>query len=193
MAEPSTFRGALVFLEKIGVYDVVLPFLLVFTIVFAVFERTGILGMETIEGHQYSKKNLNAMVAFVVAMIVVLSSKLVTAINESMGRIVLLLLISICFLLLIGSFYHYEEKVFLEGWWRTFFMFFMFIGVILIFLSAIKTDSGSSWLDAFWTFLSGNWQAGWTAAVILIVIIVIFIAFITWTPSAKKKGEKKEE
>ena len=191
MAEPSTFRGALEFLEKIGVYDVVLPFLLVFTLVFAVFERTKVLGVDTIEGREYTKKNLNAIIAFVIAMLVVLSSKLVTIINESLGKIVLLLLLSICFLLLIGSFYHYTDKVFLEGYWKTFFTFFMFIGLVLIFLSAIKTDANDSWLEVFWTFLSNNWQAGWTAAVILLIIIVLFITFITWTPSHKET--KKEE
>src|SRR3989338_8397069 len=112
MAEESTFRGAISFLEKIGVYDVVLPFILIFTIVFAIFEKTKVLGVEKIGGHEYSRKDLNATVSFVIAFLVVASSKLVTIINESLGKIVLLLLISICFLLLIGSFYRYDEKVF---------------------------------------------------------------------------------
>ena len=35
MAEESAFRGVIEFFGVIGVYDIVLPFLLVFTIVFA--------------------------------------------------------------------------------------------------------------------------------------------------------------
>ena len=43
MANGSVFRGALVFLDEIGIYDVVLPFLLVFAVVFAIFEKTKVL------------------------------------------------------------------------------------------------------------------------------------------------------
>ena len=73
----SAFAEVITFFEKLGVYDIVLPFLLVFTIVYAIFERTKVLGTETIEGVDYSKKNLNAMVAFVIAFLVIASSRIV--------------------------------------------------------------------------------------------------------------------
>ena len=44
MVEQSVFRGIIEFFEKIGIYDVVLPFLLVFTIVFAILEKTKVFG-----------------------------------------------------------------------------------------------------------------------------------------------------
>ena len=105
MAEESVFRSVLSFFTDIGIYDVILPFLLVFTIVFAILEKTKVLGTEEIEGKKYTKKNLNSMVAFVMAFLVVASAQLVRIINETMANIVLLLLISVSFLLLIGSFY----------------------------------------------------------------------------------------
>ena len=43
MAEASTFREIILFFDEVGVYDVILPFLLVFTIVYAIFEKTKIL------------------------------------------------------------------------------------------------------------------------------------------------------
>ena len=63
----SAFRGMIEFLDKIGVYDVILPFLLVFTAVFSILEKTRILGMETIDGKEYTRKNQNSMLAFVMA------------------------------------------------------------------------------------------------------------------------------
>lgn len=189
MAE-SVFRGALGFLEEIGIYDVVLPFLLVFTIVFAILEKTKIFGVERVEGVDYTKKNLNAVVAFVVGFFVIASTKLVAAINESLANVVLLLIVSISFLLLIGSFYHHEEKVFLEKGWRTFFMVLMFIGVVLIFMHAIKTDSGSNWLDASWNFLKGNWATDYTASIIFLVLVILLILFVV---RDKKPPEKKAE
>ncbi|MBI2147756.1 hypothetical protein HYU19_04765 [Candidatus Woesearchaeota archaeon] len=189
MAE-SIFRGALSFMNDIGVYDVVLPFLLVFTIVFAILEKTKVLGTEEIHGHSYTKKNLNAILAFVIALLVVLSTKLVAAINEAMARIVLLLLVSICFLLLVGSFYKEGEAVHLTGGWKSLFMVIMFLGVVLIFLQSIKTSSGQGVLEAFWEFLSKYWSTNFMASVILLVIIVVFIMYATASPG---EGKKKEE
>ena len=51
----SPFREVIQFFDGIGLFDVVLPFLLVFTIVFAIFEKTKVLGTEEIEGHKYTK------------------------------------------------------------------------------------------------------------------------------------------
>ena len=36
----SSFRSAIDFFGQVGVYDVILPFLLVFTIMFAILEKT---------------------------------------------------------------------------------------------------------------------------------------------------------
>lgn len=190
MAEESVFRGGINFFHKLGIYDVVLPFLLVFTIMFAILEKTKIFGVVNAGGVEYTKKNLNAMVAFIVGFIVIASAKLVTAINESLGRIFLLLLVSICFLLLIGSFYHYDEKVFLEKGWRTFFMVVMLIGVILIFMDSIKLDSGESWLEWLWGFLQGNWAANYTASIILIIVLVGAMLFITWEKKPDKSSKE---
>ena len=57
----SNFRENLSFFETIGIFDVVLPFLLVFTIVFAILEKTKVFGTDDIGGVKYSKKNLNAI------------------------------------------------------------------------------------------------------------------------------------
>ncbi|PIN86591.1 hypothetical protein COV19_03670 [Candidatus Woesearchaeota archaeon CG10_big_fil_rev_8_21_14_0_10_44_13] len=190
MAEQSVFRGGIDFFVKLGIYDVVLPFLLVFTIMFAILEKTKIFGTIKIGGEEYTKKNLNAMVGFIVGFIVIASSKLVGAINDSMGRVFLLLLISVCFLLLIGSFYHYDEKVLLEGGWRTFFMVAMLIGIILIFMDSIKLDSGESWLEWLWDFLKGNWAANYTASIILVIVLIGAILFITSDKKVKKEAKK---
>jgi len=89
MAEVSTFRSVIEFFGDIGIYDVILPFLLIFTIVFAILEKTRIFGTEKIEGEEVTKKNINAMVAFVVGFLVVASTRLVSIINETMANMVL--------------------------------------------------------------------------------------------------------
>ncbi len=190
MAEPSTFREIIYFFDKIGIYDVVLPFLLVFTIVFAILEKTKVLGTEEIEGVKYTKKNLNAMTAFVIGFLVVASSKLVAIITDVSSQMVVLLLAAVFFLLLVGTFYKEGEMVSLEGRWRVFFMVIMFMGLLIIFLQAIQTESGQPWLEWFWAYITGNWTSTGVASIILIIGIVLFIWWITQSP---KKGAAKEE
>ena len=50
MAEETAFRQVINVLVDLGVYDVILPFLLVFTIVFAILEKTKVLGLEKYHG-----------------------------------------------------------------------------------------------------------------------------------------------
>jgi hypothetical protein len=192
MAEASTFRGVVEFFDTIGLYDVVLPFILVFTIVFAILEKTKVLGMEKIGEKEYTRKNLNAMVAFVVAFLVIASSQLVEIITTVSSQIVILLLLSVLFLLLIGSFAKEAEGGYLQGGWRTFFMFIMFIGIVLIFLNAIKTEDGDSWLDVFWTYVSQNGQGGNAiGSIILLIILVLFMVYIVKGP--KTENQPKNE
>src|SRR3989344_5743650 len=179
MVEESVFRDIIVFFDKIGIYDVVLPFLLVFTIVFAILEKTRVFGIEEIEGKKYTKKNLNAMTAFVISFLVVASSKLVDTITEVSSNVVVLLLLSVFFLLLVGSFFKEGEGVFLEGGWKWLFMIIMFIGIVFIFLHAIETEEGDSWLEWAWENLSDSWTSTGVASVILIIVIIIFMIYVT--------------
>ena len=184
MAEETVFRGVIEFFGELGIYDVVLPFLLVFTIVFAILEKTRILGIEEIEGKKYTKKNLDALVSFVVAFLVVASTKLVSVINKALANIVLLLLLAVFFLLLVGSFAKEGEREFLAGGWKTTFMIIMFIGIVFVFLDALN------WLSPFWNYLSRHWGTRWVASLIMIIVVILFIWYIT---KGEKSPVKKEE
>ena len=102
----SPLGKAVEFLRDFGLFDVILPFLLVFTITFAVLEKTRILGSVKVHGTEDSipNKNLNSMVSFSIALLVVATANIVRAINESLPNIVLLLVAAISFLILIGVF-----------------------------------------------------------------------------------------
>ncbi len=177
MAQATIFRGAIEFFQRLGIYDVVLPFLLIFTIVFAILEKTKVFGTVEISGKKYPKKNLNAMAAFVMSLLVVASRELVAIINVSVANIVILLLAVISFLLLYGTFVKEGEPVFLEGGWRSAFMWVMLIGVVVIFLNA------AGWWVPFINWISRNWNTDVIGSIILLIIIIVFIGFIT-------KGEK---
>jgi hypothetical protein len=179
MGDVSTFRNTLIFFDKLGIYDVILPFLLVFTIVFAILEKSKVLGTETIEGQKVTKKNLNSLTAFVIAFLTIASSRIVAVINQTAAHIVILLLLSVFFLLLIGSFMKEgDEAVFLEEPWKTIFMIIMFIGIVLIFMNALTNSEGKTWLNvmADWVMNFNNSVA--VSSIILVVVVVGFIYFV---------------
>jgi len=192
----STFRNAIEFFDKIGVYDVILPFLLVFTIVFAILEKTKVFGTEKVGEKDVTKKNLNSMAAFVIAFLVVASSKLVETITEVSSNVVVLLMLAVFFLLLVGSFFKEGESTFLEGKWKYLFMIIMFLGILGIFLHAIENEKGESWLEWTWDQVTDNYTSTSVASIILIVIIIAFMVYVIngeKSSSGKEKEEEKKE
>ena len=187
----SVFSGVIEFFDRLGVYDVVLPFLLIFVIVYSILEKTRVLGTQELDGKQIAKKNINSMVAFVVAFLVIVSSKMVGYINKALPRITLLLLVLISFLMLIGVFFFEKEEVMLQGGWRTFFMILMFIGVVLIFMGVIETSSGTTWLEWTWDKVVNQYDSTAVSAIILLIVVVGIMFWVTKEPGEKKTEEKE--
>jgi|TARA_Y100000310_G_C20633672_1_gene790024 hypothetical protein len=82
----AMFTSLAQILERVGFITVLLPFVLVFAIVFGILQQTKVLS---------DKKNLNAMVAFVISMFVVASLQLVEQLHTIvawMGIVVIVLL-----------------------------------------------------------------------------------------------------
>ncbi|MFH1174066.1 MAG: hypothetical protein V1725_02980 [archaeon] len=184
--EGSVFRNALDFFVQLGIYDVVLPFLLVFTLVFAFLEKSRVYGTEQIGDKEYSRKNLNAMTAFVLAFLVVASSQLVAVINKALAHGVLLLILIFAFMLLAGSFHKQtKEGFFLEknSVYYKLFMGIMFVGIILIFLNAL------GWLELMYNYLISNWSSTAVASIVLVIVMVGVMFYVVKEPA---KEEKKE-
>lgn len=179
MAE-TILGNAIDFFKTLGVYDVLLPFLLVFTVMFAILERTKVLG---VEANNVTKKNLNAMVAFVTAFFVVASSKLVETITQVSSEIVVLMMLLVFFVMLVGTFYKKSDidanGVFLDGAWKTGFMAFVAICIVFIFLDALTVESGDTWLEVFWDWLSRFYTDTSIAALLLIIFMIAVIYFIS--------------
>ena len=182
----AAFRGIIDFFNNIGVFDVVLPFLLVFTVVFALLERTKVFGIEKIEGKEYTKKNLNSAAAFVIAFLVIASSELVEIITKVSSQFVVLLFGIVLFLLLVGSFYKEEPHgVFLEGGWKTTFMFIVFVVLVFIFLDALNLLGNIS------DFFKGTSRGEFVGSILLVALIVFFIVYVTKENQSNQFEKKK--
>lgn len=179
----SVFRDSLVFFDQIGLYDVVLPFLLVFTLVFATLEKSRLFGSES---DKKSKKNLNAMVAFCVGFFVVASAQLVSLINQFVANVALVLVILVMFMLLLGALHSQqkEEGLALPEQFK-WLMWVVLVAVALIFLD------GVGWLEPLWSYVTGNWNSELMGIIILFGIIVGFIAWVTNNGEPKPTSDKK--
>jgi hypothetical protein len=187
----SVFRDVLSFFFELGIYDVILPFLLIFSIVFAIFEKTRVFGVDKYpDGKEYPKKNINSMVAFVIAFFVIASSQLVETITKISANMVILLMGTTLFLLLAGSF-HKEtpEGFFLEGAWKNIFMIIVFAGLVLIFLDAIKTGE-QTWLEFVMNQLQNVWGSTAVASIIMVIAVIGIMIYVT-SGGPKAEHEKK--
>jgi len=202
MAE-TVLGGVITFFQKIGIYDIVLPFLLTFTIVFAILEKTKVLGVEKLKDDkgndvEYTKKTLNSLAAFVVAFIVVASSQIVEAITTISAQIIIVILLVVFFLAAVGIFYGKDEDVSLEKktGWRTFFMVIVFIAILAIFLNAIKTTVDGetvSWLELGVGVLAQFTTNTVVAAIVLLIGVILFMWFVVKEPKKKKTTEEEKK
>ncbi|MBI2148730.1 hypothetical protein HYU23_03550 [Candidatus Woesearchaeota archaeon] len=181
----SPLQNAITFLRDFGLFDVVLPFLLVFTLIFAILEKTKILGTE---GKDQPKRSLNTMVAFVMGMLVIATNKIVTAINEALPNIVLVIVSFVAFLLMIGVFFGTEEFKLKEKYpgFTTGLVVVSFIILIIIVLDSLKVSANKSWLDWILEYVINNISGPIVTSIIFLIIAVIAIVYITRGPKSEK-------
>lgn len=168
-------------LESYGVSDVLLPFILIFTIVFAVMQKTKMLG----DG----KKNYNVVVALVMALAVIIphvlgkyprNADIVDIMNTALPNVSIILVAILMVLIIMGIF---GAKIELAG--KTMGGWFAIIAIIII-LIIFGNAAG-------WTFLQFDWirrmDQDLKNLVIIILVFGVIIAFITNEgPTDKKRG-----
>lgn len=86
------------FLVDIGLLDVILPFLLVFTLTYGVLQTTRVFGTEDGE----PKKHLNAMTAFVFGFLAVAATNVLNVLNVMLTHLVVLLIAGLLFAMIVG-------------------------------------------------------------------------------------------
>ncbi len=173
--------NALEFFERFGFYDVVLPFLLIFTIVFAILEKTKVLGL-TEKGRP--KANINSMVAFVIAMFFVAIKPVVEALKLSTPYVAFLLIVLITYMMLVGSYASGAKEFTFEnmGFWRVLMGIIIFVAVLAIFLNAF------GWLDRVVDYVVENWQGTFIVSVVFVGFIIGAIYWLAFS----KEGEKAD-
>ena len=168
-------------IESWGLTDVLLPFLLIFTVLFAILQKTSILGDK--------KKNMNVVVAVIIGLIVVIPHVLgryenpdldpVNIINRALPSVSLLVIAVMCLLILIGIFGG-DVKYFglaFSGWiaWLS------ILAIAIIFISSARGGRFWLWFNQFFG----------SDAVALIVILLVFGLIVAFIMGGEKEASEK--
>ncbi len=173
------FQDIIYRLEYYGLSDVLLPFLLIFTIVFAVMQKTQPLG---------EKKQFNIIIALVLALAVVIphvlgyyppEGDIIKIINSALPNVSIVLVAIVMLLLIVGLF---GGKAgwgsSLSGWVA----FVAFIVVVFIFANA------ANWFNYWPNWLSWLADSDTQALLVVIGVFALIIWFITKEPKDDSKG-----
>jgi len=165
----NEFQDFIAGLENIGFYDIALPFLLIFTIVFGILQKVKIFGDDS--------KKFNAIIALVMAFLVVRTNAIVEVMNEFLPSISLMAVIIIVILLLVGILVVPKDQSGFTGWVAG-------LGIIVILIavgiSFFSSTGALGWQLPQWMDLSTeDWR--------LLVGIGIFLAFIAWITADSSK------
>ncbi|MBI4149898.1 hypothetical protein HY488_00680 [Candidatus Woesearchaeota archaeon] len=180
MVNYGYFQNAVAQLDALGITDVLLPFFLIFTIVFAILQRTKLLGE--------NRKNFNVMIALILAFAVVIphvtggyppGMDVVDIINRALPNVSLVLVAILMVLILIGLFGWSVggEGTSIQGW----IAFLAFLAVVYIFGAAADLWHIPNRLNFL---LNPDTQA-------LIVVLLIF-GIVVWFITKEEKESAGE-
>lgn len=151
----------------------VLPFLLVFVLVFAVLQRSKIFGDD--------KKQINALIALVIGLIVISFSYYTNIIVKLVPILAVGLVIILVFLLLWG-FVFVGKEFELPSWLRGGFGVLAFLAVLISVLI----------ITGAWTYFKDYWAGSELFTNIVFLVIVGIAIAVVLGFSGKGKGEEKK-
>ena len=143
------FRNIFHDLEAIGFFELVLPFILVFALVFGILEKTRLFGRDTTTNAP--RTNLNAVVGLIMGFYVITQPDVLEVINSLLPRVSLVLLAIVSFLLLFGFFIGQRQHQWSGGFLILDGIFVLF-AVLWAFTAedyGLDSNSFEDWLDDY--------------------------------------------
>ncbi len=165
----------LVQMEQFGLLDAVLPFILIFAVIFTVISRTKVLG---------DKKNVHMLVALVISLLVVLphvmgtyppGQDVVNIINNALPNVSLVIVIVVAALILMGIFLPTGSGIPMGG-----VLAFLSVGVIIYIFG----------LSANWWESAGPLGFLSNPDIQMLLVIILVFAVVIFLITSESPGEK---
>jgi len=151
----GTVGNILAYWEQAGVFSYILPFLLIFAVIFGILMKIKVFG---------DNRSLNAVIALVVGLLALQFDLVPVFFSEIFPRVGVALSILLTLLVLVGLFLDPNSKYVSYG--------LLGVGVIIFLAVLVKTAGYLGWYSAYW------WSAYWPQAVLGMVVLGIFFAII---------------
>jgi len=162
----GSFGEFLVYMEQAGFFAYILPFLLIFALVFGILTRTQIFK---------NNKAINAVIAFVVGLLALQFDFVPVFFSEIFPRLGVGLAVILVLLILAGLFFDPKNKLVNYG--------LLAVGVIVFIVVLIQTAGWVGWSSGFW------WYDNWPKVLLVLIVIGILAAVITSVGPRKKWPE----
>ena len=160
--------------QQVGIFDVILPLLLIFAITYGILQKVKIFGAES--------KNINVIVSLALSILFLQNQYLNFVLQRAAPRLSIAMVAFLMLLLLFGIFGG-EHKAWTQGALLT-----AFIVSILMVIWAFSADifgapgeGFGSWLSNFWYGMDPTLKS----TLIFIIVIVVVISVVT------SEGKKK--
>jgi len=180
----ADFRGAMAYLSEIGVADVLLPFIIVFTITFAILQKIKIFGADSKESKKY-----NTMVSLVLGLALVIphvleaypeGQDLVVWMNSFLPGVSIFAVLIVMVLLIIGVFgYGFNINSPFGG------VLALFCALVVVYIFG----ASAGWWGVPGT-LSFVLDPDTQAFLVIVLVFFLIIYFVTSEPSKPDKPDK---
>ncbi|MAG08620.1 hypothetical protein CMO89_04045 [Candidatus Woesearchaeota archaeon] len=174
------FKGFFGTLESWGLTDALLPFLLIFTIIFAILQKTKVIGED--------KKNIHVVIALVIALLVVIPhiinpggpADVVGIINQAIPHVSLVIVAIVMLLILVGVF---GKDIDLMG---TSFAGWIAIASFGLIIYIFGAAAGWGWNIPNWL----GWLRNESTQALVLIILVFGVIIWLITKESRPKQEK---
>lgn len=167
MAEPFTYGGQTILSHPIFV-ETILPFLLIFTIVFAILQKSKVLG----EG----KKQIDAIVALAIGLIVISFAQAVGVILQLIPFLAVSLVVLLILFVLLGSFWKDDLP---KG-----FQYFL-VAIITIAVAIAVMYFTSAWQWMLDMLYGGFGESEFLTNAVFVIIIAAAVVAVVWQTKSK--------
>lgn len=156
-------KAVFVVLEDLGVVNVVIPFVIIFIILFAVFEKV----------KMFKDSKVNAVLAVIISFIAIAAVDVAKNINLFSYYLVLLLFGGIIILIFLGIFGGMPDVLTKERKWWTMIVFFVLLSMALLYglyAAGVRPDLGP---------VSYAWLSRLVPIAVAILVFILIVWFIT--------------
>ena len=160
----GSFGDLLVQMEQAGFFAYVLPFLLIFALIFGILTRTQIFK---------NNKAINAVIAFVVGLLALQFDFVPVFFSEIFPRLGVGLAVILALLILAGLFFDPANKMVNYG--------LLAVGIIVFLVVLVQTVGVAGWYSGFWLY--DNWSR-----ILLVLIVIGILAAVINSVGPRRQG-----